>query len=187
MLEPILCKVNSQVADNAHSTLRNQQESPLLRLPAEIRNAIYHYALGGNNVPCHDLDMFKDPVGDWTPTRPVSNLTTITRACRQTHAESALLFFKINQFGTIFDPYEPMYQAVLPKLTEMASELWGNEPVRKAGMSWSRLHLASRPQCLRRTLPTHPQGPRRPHSSCAESGLVCTHTGATDWQGFRHH
>jgi hypothetical protein len=32
------------------STLLNQRQSPLLRLPAELRNRIYEYTLGGNTI-----------------------------------------------------------------------------------------------------------------------------------------
>lgn len=33
-----------------YSSLRNQRESPLLRLPAELRIRIYEYALGGLEI-----------------------------------------------------------------------------------------------------------------------------------------
>lgn len=35
------------------STKRNQRNSPLLRLPAELRNYIYNYVLGGNFIVIH--------------------------------------------------------------------------------------------------------------------------------------
>jgi hypothetical protein len=35
---------------NQATTARNQSDSPFLRLPSEIRNQIYYFALGGNEI-----------------------------------------------------------------------------------------------------------------------------------------
>lgn len=43
-----------QVADSISRAIRNSQESPLLKLPAEIRNQIWTYALGGKVIDVAD-------------------------------------------------------------------------------------------------------------------------------------
>ncbi|KAH3908882.1 hypothetical protein HBI56_123690 [Parastagonospora nodorum] len=78
-------------------SLENQKTSPLLRLPAEIRNAIYAYVLQGHRV-C--LDSSPKPfVGTDNKKGQVENLLSITKTCRQTYSESALMFFGLNDFG----------------------------------------------------------------------------------------
>lgn len=71
------------------STQRNQRASRLLRLPAEIRNHIYSYAMGGH-ILVHRIHALRP--------NPVSSLFTLPRVCRQTQAETRLLLFKLNTF-----------------------------------------------------------------------------------------
>jgi hypothetical protein len=63
---------------------------PLLRLPAELRNNIYEYALGRPEfqVTCK-LDMI---------IRNASPSLALLRACRQTHIETTSLFWSISTF-----------------------------------------------------------------------------------------
>ncbi|CAO2656897.1 Nn.00g057000.m01.CDS01 [Neocucurbitaria sp. VM-36] len=82
-------------------TLRNQTESPLLRLPGEIRNKIYDYAFSGHiihvfgNEPNHSLYGSVD----WLPVGySLSMLIKTTTLCRQIRSETALLPFGCNKF-----------------------------------------------------------------------------------------
>jgi hypothetical protein len=93
-------------ADNLGSTARNQAQSPLLLLPAEMRNTIYDYVLGGYDIkiahvshPYHRLRavLKTDPSHDSTR---LENFLAITRTCRQIRAESNNLAFSLNEFGT---------------------------------------------------------------------------------------
>lgn len=75
------------------------QASPLFRLPAEIRNQIYAYILGGEtfNIYC------------WRRYKPYGFATRILRkrkfflallaVCRQLHSETRLLPFSLNAFS----------------------------------------------------------------------------------------
>ena len=95
---------------------RNTEQSPLLRLPAEIRNLIFHYVLGGQKVAIHSpsyyrpheseckgesdfaISEFKDPyiiLERSRSVRPVDLLKT----CRQIYAETVLLPFALNTFS----------------------------------------------------------------------------------------
>ncbi|KAI8940196.1 hypothetical protein NX059_003902 [Plenodomus lindquistii] len=72
-----------------HSTEQNAQQSPLLRLPGELRNQIWELALGGNvceikkyyDVPEHCRENFP---------------TALLQTCRQVFAETALLPYSLN-------------------------------------------------------------------------------------------
>jgi hypothetical protein len=87
------------------SSRRNQQSSPLLRLPAEIRNTIYEYVLGGESW--HYLTyigvrlslkrrLSKD---DERPEKE-PHFLALFKTCRQLQAETKLLPFKLNLFPT---------------------------------------------------------------------------------------
>ncbi|KAF2831040.1 hypothetical protein CC86DRAFT_281830 [Ophiobolus disseminans] len=89
-----------------YRTTRNQKASPLLRLPPEIRNTVYTYALGGYRISLNGTrsrnSWTKHPTvttgteGRW---QTVSSVLGITFACRQTYLESSLMFFDLNEFG----------------------------------------------------------------------------------------
>jgi hypothetical protein len=81
-------------------SLRNQQQSPLLRLPAELRNKIYGHVLGGFIISFltarprhHCLIRFKSSrkIAEFKP----SNLLLV---CRQINAEVQLLPSELNEF-----------------------------------------------------------------------------------------
>jgi hypothetical protein len=81
-----------------HSVKRNQ-DSPLLCLPPEIRNRIWEYTLGGNDIRQvdygHRISVFL--------AKPHEGLNTfaLLRVCRQTYAETALLPFSVNTFAAL--------------------------------------------------------------------------------------
>jgi hypothetical protein len=102
--------------DRLSSTLRNQVASPLLRLPAELRNRIYAYALaidtpiriavnfsGGPTrlqATVEDDYLWQYKTFDRTfSIRRLSEIQTLTAACHQIRAETALLRYTVNDFA----------------------------------------------------------------------------------------
>jgi len=86
------------------STLRNQRDSPLLRLPAELRNSIYIYILGGHTVElcyaqrcltCDNRGLSTGAFPIWH--HPGSNLFLL-EASYQIYTETRLLPFSSNVF-----------------------------------------------------------------------------------------
>jgi hypothetical protein len=92
------------------STLRNAQESPLLRLPSELRNKIYEYALGGLKISLGGRSedggiwyTFSQPINagrfvSISKTRPTAPLML---TCRQIYTEAELLPFRLNQIELV--------------------------------------------------------------------------------------
>jgi len=82
------CLNNSIMAQEISA---NQRNSRLLRLPAELRNQIYKYALGGHRVL----------LGTTQPRlcseEPIPRFALL-RVCSQIHAEAALLPYRLNIF-----------------------------------------------------------------------------------------
>jgi hypothetical protein len=71
-------------------SIKHHPESPLLRMPAEIRNKIFRYALGGRTLVIHRPDMI---------TNREKNSLALLATCRQLYAETALVPFCANIFG----------------------------------------------------------------------------------------
>lgn len=71
--------------DTAISSVTPQPQSPLLALAAEIRNAIYHYALAPNGGKRLKLTHLAEPA--------------LTITCRQIQAEALPIFFASNKFS----------------------------------------------------------------------------------------
>jgi hypothetical protein len=97
---------NKSKADLLHSTLQSQRNSPLLRLPGELRNKIYHYALEGIHIVVVDKPYSNDIEDDmeieeslqlraWQDCaqdlKEPKALLGLTRVCRQVHAELGIL------------------------------------------------------------------------------------------------
>jgi hypothetical protein len=81
--------------------LLNQRQSPLLRLPAELRNRIYEYTLGGNTIlinPWFGKPRFRITVCDETSWEHPGCLVALTAVCRQIHAEARFVPFELNCF-----------------------------------------------------------------------------------------
>ncbi|CAN9339028.1 unnamed protein product [Alternaria sp. RS040] len=84
-------------AAHARITAANQRNSPLLRLPAELRNRVYEYALGGHEIwvttpiPETKTKIYLDRWGD-VPA------FTLLKVCSQIYAEAALLPYSLNTF-----------------------------------------------------------------------------------------
>ncbi|KAJ4372367.1 hypothetical protein N0V83_004141 [Neocucurbitaria cava] len=100
----------SQTAKRDQMYLSNQKNSPLLRLPGELRNRIYEYALGGHLVEpvcgLGRLETVKDCQLRYCPYeskketdyKPWDELLALTYVCRQVNQEGRLLVFEINTF-----------------------------------------------------------------------------------------
>ncbi|KAI4931577.1 hypothetical protein J4E85_004171 [Alternaria conjuncta] len=88
-------------------TFRNQTESPLLRLPGELRNRIYELVVGGNIIFVSGslqrpekalVDLMTPGVAQKSTWTFVSGIFTIGLACRQLHRETALTQYTKNVF-----------------------------------------------------------------------------------------
>ncbi|KAF2027871.1 hypothetical protein EK21DRAFT_36904, partial [Setomelanomma holmii] len=73
-------------------TARNQSLSPLLRMPGELHNRIFRFAVGGYVVRV-SLKFNMEPV-----TMTSGNLSFRLTVARQVYAETALLQYRFNTF-----------------------------------------------------------------------------------------
>lgn len=82
---------------SCNSMDRNARASPLLRLPAELRNRVYEYVLykGTYWFNRERATTSKRPI-EIVPR--IANRLSLLRVCRQTYAETALLPFSLNTF-----------------------------------------------------------------------------------------
>ncbi|KAF2035771.1 hypothetical protein EK21DRAFT_106615 [Setomelanomma holmii] len=83
----------------------NQQASPFLSLPPELRNIIYRYILHiGELRILKILDsitiLIQTDSSDPTPSNPPAHLLAITAINRQIHSETHLLPFQLNTFSS---------------------------------------------------------------------------------------
>jgi hypothetical protein len=93
-------------------SIKSQNDSPLLRLPGEIRNKIYEYALGGNTILIC-LSSHKPPFGRLISeivdprqetsrqvirTVPFSALLQLPGVCRQLRSEAGSLPYALSKF-----------------------------------------------------------------------------------------
>jgi hypothetical protein len=69
-----------------------------LRLPAEVRNQIWEFALGGMTFRQQSLSQSKKILLRNSP-RDTKNATALLRVCRQVFAETALLLYQLNNFS----------------------------------------------------------------------------------------
>jgi hypothetical protein len=84
--------------------MSNTVNSPLLQLPAEIRNLIFFHVFSGSNYELAYI---------WSPTGQVltSNNADLRQlcVCRQLHAETAMLHYKLGTFNIEY-PYIVDYE-----------------------------------------------------------------------------
>jgi hypothetical protein len=111
------CQTVAYILMQHRSTERNAQSSPLLRLPAEIRNAIFSYALGGYNIHFQIVREARDPLVPFQVLRmerafdirrpnheagltseEKSSFLNLTLASRQIYVETGMLPFIANTF-----------------------------------------------------------------------------------------
>jgi hypothetical protein len=115
--------LDTQCADDRRWSM-NQNDSPFLRLPGEVRNAIYEYALGGKTIHI-DYETYRTihksnkiqtvtpvfkyhcTVYDKKPTNPFNaasqpyrkfstSFTPLNNVCRQLYQETAILPYNLN-------------------------------------------------------------------------------------------
>ncbi|XPS70298.1 hypothetical protein M3J09_002526 [Ascochyta lentis] len=72
------------------STARNPEHSPLLGLPAEVRNMIYHYAIGNNIIAIIDYTCLRDSM---------QRAAVLLQVCRQLYHETLPLVLGINMLS----------------------------------------------------------------------------------------
>jgi hypothetical protein len=93
-----------------HSTEQNRQ-TPLLRLPAELRNKIYCMLLGGwefgmatradsRALVCRLIDSGGNPDKKYWKPAHVHQAFALIKACRQIYSDTKLLPFELNTFHT---------------------------------------------------------------------------------------
>ena len=91
----------AQVLHNSQSffsTKRNAIESPLLRLPPEIRNGIYTYVFGNTRYLFRDYHFsIRTPV-TFTPDKAEYQRLSLPLVCRQLHHETRLLPYELGTF-----------------------------------------------------------------------------------------
>ncbi|KAH6637842.1 hypothetical protein C7974DRAFT_286440, partial [Boeremia exigua] len=90
----------------------NTTNSPLLRLPGELRNRIYELVLGGNVFPMTHLDLPRQPVN--------YRIFGFLLVCRHIHREARWTVFETNTFTFAFPPerlrhYETIYDSLSPR------------------------------------------------------------------------
>ncbi|KAH8728539.1 hypothetical protein GQ44DRAFT_702441 [Phaeosphaeriaceae sp. PMI808] len=115
----ILCHRVQKRSRYAKVWYRNQESSPFLRLPAEIRCMIYGYLLGGNTIyiesrgytkshrKCFQCVVYSQGVNPYDAqlqceeTRPPFEkcMTLLNVACRQLYKETALLPYRRNTWA----------------------------------------------------------------------------------------
>jgi hypothetical protein len=80
----------------SYSARQNQRDSPLLRLPAELRNQIFRYALGGETWNFVVRESNRHRVRNCSGFQHALALLAV---CRQIYAETALLPFSLGSFS----------------------------------------------------------------------------------------
>jgi hypothetical protein len=102
-----LCKRKKATADGDCSTQRNTTESPLLRLPGELRNRIYGYVFDVDSIRVRESpsDLVTATVVDTTssastrvPDYPLIDMHSLTWTCRLLYNETKLLPYQFNTF-----------------------------------------------------------------------------------------
>ncbi|KAH6879073.1 hypothetical protein BKA58DRAFT_453287 [Alternaria rosae] len=89
------------MSDYDRTTQLNQENSPLLRLPAELRNRIYNFALY-RGTGCFDPPpkVIKDTgrSGPWPTSNNDKSDLALLSTCRQVQSAASILYYALNTF-----------------------------------------------------------------------------------------
>ncbi|KAF2996838.1 hypothetical protein E8E13_003511 [Curvularia kusanoi] len=79
------------------TTARNQEQSPLLRLPRELRDKIWYHVIGNNYISMKPYPQEHLACAEYPgcTTMPLIKLFALGSTCRQLHGETALLPFRL--------------------------------------------------------------------------------------------
>jgi hypothetical protein len=104
------------------STEQNRRDSPLLRLPGELRNKIYEHVLfegeySNRDVNASDAINGKNPPCERLLSDSIPNRLGALRICQQTYEEAALLPFTLNVFNLVnlYDLEVMKYRLTFPQ------------------------------------------------------------------------
>jgi hypothetical protein len=112
-----LCKRRKTTADCDCSTQRNAVESPLLRLPGELRNRIYGYIFdvdyirvreSPSNLVTATVVETTSPASTCVPDYPLSDMHSLTWTCRLLYGETKVLPYQFNTFDLPLWALRPM-------------------------------------------------------------------------------
>jgi hypothetical protein len=112
------------------SSLRNQRESPLLRLPAKIRDLIFKNNFTINRLIV-DIDNARDPgtlLFNTVDSQCIANglcatVIPITTVCRQVYAETSTLPFTMNVMEVGLDHMMSLVYVLPPKFRRLVKEI----------------------------------------------------------------
>jgi hypothetical protein len=90
------------------STERNRSESPLLRLPAELRNQIFEYALHEHTGRTFQVDKRNIHEGRFLK-KPAFNALDLLQVSRQVYAETAALPVRRNTYFFVQQPNDTRF------------------------------------------------------------------------------
>ncbi|KAF3001976.1 hypothetical protein E8E13_007635 [Curvularia kusanoi] len=100
---------------------RNREQSPLLRLPGELRNRIYEFAIGGHVVDVLHRYFIQDRFISTLPVRGPKDasekflrLLNLAHTCRQLYEETRLLPYALNIFCFYDDRWFMAFSSILP-------------------------------------------------------------------------
>jgi hypothetical protein len=122
-LFPLHNNINTTQPSNMTNTMHNPQDSPILHLPAELRNQIYAYVLTeARPIEVHraSAPSSMDPdcrlrfsLPATVPSRHFAALLPLTQVCRQIRAETTALPYGLNIFALEIEAIND-FVAILP-------------------------------------------------------------------------
>ncbi|KAI4647763.1 hypothetical protein J4E93_004173 [Alternaria ventricosa] len=86
------------MSDYDSITQLNQENSPLLQLPAELRNRIYKFVLHDHRPVYVDIPALSDEFGNFGPRDNTRGKQALLCTCRQVHSEAPMMYFALNTF-----------------------------------------------------------------------------------------
>ncbi|KAL6711864.1 hypothetical protein ACN47E_002907 [Coniothyrium glycines] len=113
-------KLSTEEADAL--TALNQQQSPLLRLPAELRKTIFEYAFTNETVHFEFKPATSKHLED-ARFYSTTTITSLTRVSRQIHTETLLLPYRLGLFVVNRESLKWIAKTMLPAQLEAIATL----------------------------------------------------------------